>query len=101
VRRNLLDQLDLLDTGRMIDASLQNAASVPVSANGNAVLPNCIKDELNIHQLNNQSRVAGSRYLSVFGFQAIQTLLNDVVAIEILYKLYNFAFKRMHYSLNL
>lgn len=42
-----------------------------------------------------------SRYLSIFGLQAIQTLLNDMVAIEILYEFYNFALQSMHYSLNL
>ena len=40
-------------------------------------------------------------YLSVFRFQAIQTLLNDVIAIEILNKFDNFTLKCMHNSLNL
>jgi hypothetical protein len=46
MRRNLLNQLNLLSTRSMVDASLKDTTSMTVSSDRNAMFANRIKDEL-------------------------------------------------------
>lgn len=62
-----LDEPKLLVTSSVVDAALQNTASVSVCSNLNTVVANCIKDELGIN-----------------GSELVEALLNDMVAVEIL-----------------
>lgn len=84
VGRDSLDQLNSLDARSMIDASLQDAATVSVSADGDAVLANCVEDKL-----------------SILGLEAVQALLDDVVSVEVLNQLDNLALKCLDDSLDL
>lgn len=76
VLSNVLDQGDLLVTGRVVDAALEDAAAVTVSANFDAVVTDSAEDEL-----------------SVKGAELVETLLNDVVAVQVLNELNDAAIK--------
>ena len=65
--RDLANEVNLLEANSVV-----NAATMAMSANGDAVLAYSIKDELSLH-----------------GLEVVQTLLNDVVAVQILDEIYN------------
>lgn len=67
VRSDLTHKLDLLKAGRVIDAALENTATMAVRTNRDAVLANRIKDELCLQRL-----------------EVVQALLNNMVAVEVL-----------------
>jgi hypothetical protein len=67
VRGNLANKVYLLIAGRMVDAALKNTAAVAMSTDNDAVFTHSIKDEL-----------------CLGGFEVVQALLDDVVAIEVL-----------------
>lgn len=46
IDRDLSDQAGLLHTRRVINAALQNAASMPMSADGDTILSDRLEDEL-------------------------------------------------------
>lgn len=73
-----------LDTVGMIDAALKNTATVTVGTNVDTVLANRLEDES-----------------SVIGVQFVETLLNDVVAVEILDELNNLVAKSIFDELDL
>ena len=64
---NLRDELEALRLGRVVDASLQDAASVPVGRDLDAVSGHCVINKL-----------------VVLGNEPVETFLNDVVAVQIL-----------------
>ena len=68
----------------MVYASLQHAAAVAVRSDNDAVRSDSVKDELRI-----------------FRGQTVQTLLNDMIAIQILYKLNNLISECMYDCFNL
>ena len=70
------NQLGLLGTGSMINATLQNTASVAMGANHKTIVSNGFKDELGIHRL-----------------EVVEALLDDMVAIEVLDKSNNVLLK--------
>lgn len=67
VHGNVLDELGLLVAGSMVDAALEDAAAMTVSADNDTASADGVKDEL-----------------GVFGRQVIEALLDDVVAVEVL-----------------
>lgn len=69
---NLTNEPSLLITRSMINASLEDTATVTMGSDVNAVVSHSIKDELRVNR-----------------GQLVKTLLNDMVAIEILNKLDN------------
>lgn len=79
-----MDQINLLVTGSVINAALKYAAAMTVCANRDAVLTDSIKDVLGFG-----------------GLEVIQTLLNDVVTIEILDKVDDLAGQRVDDHLRL
>ena len=70
--RNLANEVDLLEANSMVNAALKNTATMAMGANGDAVLAYSIKDELSLHRL-----------------EVVQTLLDDVVAVQILDEINN------------
>lgn len=72
VLRDSLNKPKLLITSGVIDAALQNTASMSVGSNLYAVVANGIKDEL-----------------SIDSSELVETLLDDMVAIEVLDQLHN------------
>ena len=67
VGSDLANKLNFLEPRSMINAPLENAASVTVSTDSDAVRTNRIEDEL-----------------SILSLEMVQALLNDVIAIKIL-----------------
>jgi len=67
VGSDLANELNLLEARSVINAPLENAASVTVSSDSDAMRTNRIEDEL-----------------SILSLEMVQTLLNDVIAIKIL-----------------
>lgn len=84
VSSDLADQLDLLETGSVIDAALEDTAAMAVSADNDAVLANSIEDELGILRL-----------------EVVETLLNNMIAIQVLDQVDNLALKRLDNELDL
>jgi ABC-type ATPase with predicted acetyltransferase domain len=74
VRSDLANKLDLLEAVGMIDATLKDAATMTVSANGDAMLAHSIEDEMGI-----------------LGVEVVQALLDDVIAIQVLNEINNLA----------
>ena len=72
----MIDQGALLATGGMIDATLEDAAAVTMSSDDNAMVADGIEDEL-----------------SVMRTQVVETLLNDMVAVEVLDELHDIVFE--------
>ena len=64
---DLANELNFLEARSVINAPLENAASVTVSTDSDAVRTNRIEDEL-----------------SILSLEMVQALLNDVIAIKIL-----------------
>ena len=69
---NLSNEPSLLFTRSMINATLENTAAVTMGTNINAVKSNSIKDELSIN-----------------GRELVETLLDDMITIQILDKLHD------------
>jgi ribosomal protein S20 len=67
VRRDFADEVDLLETRRMINAALKNAAAMAVRTYGDAMLAYSVEDELGLRRL-----------------EVVQALLDDVVAVQVL-----------------
>jgi hypothetical protein len=67
VGSDLANQVDLLVSRSVVDAALKDAAAVTMGADDDAVLSNRIEDELSILRL-----------------EVVETLLDDVVAVQIL-----------------
>jgi len=67
VGSDLANELNLLEARSVINAPLENAASVTVSSDSDAMRTNRIEDEL-----------------SILSLEMVQALLNDVIAIKIL-----------------
>jgi hypothetical protein len=84
VSSDLADQLDLLEARGMINATLKNAAAVTVSADGDAVMAHGIEDELR-----------------VLGFEVVQALLDDVVAVQVLNEVNHLVAQCIHDHLDL
>lgn len=82
--RDLSDEPSLLISRGMINAALKDAAAMTVSAYINAVVANRIKDEL-----------------SIVRSELVKTLLDDVVAVQVLDELHNSIAKSRDDSLNL
>ena len=81
---DLINEPSLLNAGGMINASLQDTTAMTMSPDHNAVGTNCVEDELLKIRLRDSWLAAGAIYLSVFGRETVKTLLNYVVAVEIL-----------------
>ena len=81
---DLINEPSLLNAGRMINASLQDTTAMTMSPDHNAVSANCVEDELLKISLRDSWLAAGATYLSIFGRETVKTLLNYVVAVEIL-----------------
>jgi hypothetical protein len=71
VGSDLANELNLLEARSVINAPLENAASVTVSSDSDAMRTNRIEDEL-----------------SILSLEMVQALLNDVIAIKILNQRY-------------
>lgn len=84
VRGDPSDQLSLLGTRGMINAALQNTASMAVGADNDTMSTNSLVDELGL-----------------LGVQAVQALLNDVVAIQVLDQIHDMVLQRIDNSLGL
>jgi hypothetical protein len=67
VHGDVLDKLTLLMTRSVVNATLQNAAAMTMSTNDDTASANSVEDEL-----------------GVLGRQVVKTLLDDVVAVEVL-----------------
>lgn len=72
VLNDMADQLGLLSAGSVVDAALQDTASVTVSTNHKTIVTHGVEDELGINRL-----------------EVVKTLLNDMVAVEVLNEAYN------------
>ena len=81
---DLINEPSLLNAGGMINASLQDTTAMTMCPDHNAVGANCVEDELLKISLRDSWLAAGAIYLSVFGRETVKTLLNYVVAVEIL-----------------
>jgi hypothetical protein len=64
---DLANKVDLLEAGSVVNAALENTASVAVSSDCDAMLAYSIEDELSLRRL-----------------EVVETLLNDMVAVEVL-----------------
>ena len=90
VVRDLVDELDALVLRCMVDATLQHAATVAVGGDFDAVGRDGIVDELSIPARRELliryhiSLRSGQAYLVVLGRKLVQTLLDHVVAVQIL-----------------
>lgn len=84
IGRDLTHKLNLLEAGSVVDAALKDTATVAVGTNSNAILTNSIKDEL-----------------SIFGLEVVETLLDDMVAVEVLDKSNDFPAERIDNHLDL
>ena len=69
---DVIDQGTLLATGCMVNATLEDAATVTMSSHNNAVVTNGIEDEL-----------------SIVRTQVVETFLNHMVAVEVLDELHH------------
>ena len=78
------DELDSLRLGSMVDAALEDAATMTVSANSNAVFTNGIKDELGI-----------------LGLEVVEAFLDDMVTVQVLNEIDNSVTESVHDGLNL
>ncbi|KAJ6262152.1 hypothetical protein Dda_2957 [Drechslerella dactyloides] len=92
VLRDMGYQFRPLGFGSMINAALQDATAVTMGSHCDTVLADSIENELatwiSIGFLCVQSLL--ETYLSVFWLQPVQTFLNNMIAIQVLYKLHNF-----------
>lgn len=84
VVRDLADQLNFLEPGSVVNAALEDAATVTMSAHSNAVLTNGIKDELGI-----------------LGLEVVQALLDDMITVQILNEIDDLATESVHDGLDL
>lgn len=78
VARDAVNQPRLLVAGGVVDATLEHAASMSMRAHIDAVVANCIEDELGIGRS-----------------ELVQTLLDNVVAVEVLDELNNSEAQRL------
>lgn len=83
-RCNLINEMSLLLTGCMVNATLENAASVAVCANDDAMCSYCIEDKL-----------------CILSGKPIKTFLNYMIAIQILDQLNDLIIKGTDNSLDL
>ncbi len=81
---DLVNEPSLLNAGGMVDATLQDTTAMTMSPNHNTVGANCVEDELLKISLKYSWLAAGTIYLSVFGRETVETLLNHMIAVEIL-----------------
>ena len=81
---DLANELNFLEPRSMINAPLENAASVTVSTDSDAVRTNRIEDEL-----------------SILSLEMVQALLNDVIAIKILNQWHHLVAQSIDNGLNL
>ena len=81
---DLANELNLLEARSVINAPLENAASVTVSTDSDAVRTNRIEDEL-----------------SILSLEMVQALLNDVIAIKILNQRHHLVAQRIDNGLDL
>lgn len=72
IGRNLSDQTSSLLARGVVNAALQDTASVSMGADNHTIGANCVIDEL-----------------CVFGRKTVETLLDDMVAIQVLNQLHN------------
>lgn len=81
---DLANELNFLKPGSMVNAPLENAASVTVSTDSDAVRTNRIEDEL-----------------SILSLEMVQALLNDVIAVKILNQWHHLVAQSIDNGLNL
>jgi len=84
MRGNLTHKLNLLESRSVVNAALQNTATVTVRAYSDTIFTHCVEDEL-----------------SILGLKVVEALLNDVVAVEILDKLDNLVLQGIDNHLDL
>ena len=102
MRRDFLNQLNLLDARCMVNASLKHAATVAMGSNRDAMFSNRIKDKLESPSSAFEKLLAReSTHLSIFRLQPIQAFLDDVVPIEVLNELDNLAFEGVNNGFDL
>jgi hypothetical protein len=85
---DLIHKLNSLCLRRMINTTLQNAAAMAVGCNLDTIRSNSIVDELQTIS-EKVTRARSTTNLVVLGCQLVQTLLDDVVAVQILDQGYN------------
>lgn len=101
VAGDLSDQIDLLVSRGMVDAALEHTAAVAMGADDDAVVAHRVEDELARVSQRVTSMTIGSSYLSINRGESIETLLDDVVAVEILDELDHPIFQRVDDRLDL
>ena len=97
--RNLADELGFLVTSGVVDATLQHATAMTMGSDRYTVGANSIKYELPIiSEVLERHRVT---YLGIFGRETIEAFLNDVIAVQILDKLYHLTIQSIDHRLDL
>lgn len=99
---NLLNQLSSLVTRCMVDTTLKDTAAVTMCSHWDTVSANSIEDELcNVSTDFTALHSNNLTNLSILALEAVQTLLDDMVTVEILNQVDNLALKSMDDSGNL